>query len=174
MSFQRGVQLFDVACKRIQKLCTIKSPQTSIYSQKNYFGLKGVNIHVSINEEFFKKLSENHPYISICSYASQDYVGIIQNRDDSVTTIYDYGAIVIPDLRTRYLELGDIWWWESNRMIPINIFLKEDWGQFRYVVKTLLTKEVTLIAGHTVKLMDLASKRTKRKMVQLMRRPPAQ
>ena len=70
--------------------------------------------------------------------------------------------------------LAEQWWWESNRMIPINIFLKEDWGQFRYVVKTLLTKEVTLIAGHTVKLMDLASKRTKRKMVQLMRRPPAQ
>ena len=172
MSFQRGVQLFDVACKRIQKLRTIKSPQTSIYSQKNYFGLKGVNIHVSINEEFFKKLSENHPYISICSYASQDYVGIIQNRDDSVTTIYDYGAIVIPDLRTRYLELGDIWWWESNRTIPINIFLKEDWIIFKPYIRTFNNKSLDIVHGPIVSMNEFIKKRSKRRSITLVKRMP--
>ena len=54
-----------------------------------------VNIILMIQNEFFKKLSENHPFITICSYANQDYVGIVQNRDDVVTTIYDYGAIKI-------------------------------------------------------------------------------
>jgi hypothetical protein len=78
------------------------------------------------HNEFFKKLSDSHPFITICSYANQDYVGIVQNRDDAVTTIYDYGAIVDVTIKGKFLELGDVWWWESNRLIPINLFLKED------------------------------------------------
>jgi hypothetical protein len=127
-----------------------------------------------MGNDIFTKLTDKYPFITLCVYATTEYVGIIQNQDEIVTTIYDFGSILDLEDKRRFLELANVWWWESNRTIPINIFLKEDWGQFRYVVKTLLTKEVTLIAGHTVKLMDLASKRTKRKMVQLMRRPPAQ
>ena len=26
--------------------------------------------------------------------------------------------------RMKFLELGDVWWWESNRQIPIHLFLK--------------------------------------------------
>ena len=66
-----------------------------------------------IHNEFFKKLSENHPFITVCSYAGQDYVGIIQNRDDIVTTIYDYGSIIEPWIKEKFLELGDIWWWRA-------------------------------------------------------------
>ena len=84
-----------------------------------------------IHEEFFNKLSKNHPFITVCAYAGQDYVGIVQNRDDIVTTIYDYGSILEQDLRDKFLELGDIWWWESNRLIPINMFLKTEWSIFK-------------------------------------------
>ncbi len=86
-----------------------------------------VNITTMITNEFFNKLTSNHPFITICSYANQDYVGIVQNRDDIVTTIYDYGSIMESSIREKFLELGDIWWWESNRLIPINLFLKEEW-----------------------------------------------
>ena len=51
------------------------------------------------SEDFFKKLSDSHPFITVCHYASQDYVGIVQNRDDIVTTIYDYGSIVETELK---------------------------------------------------------------------------
>jgi hypothetical protein len=44
--------------------------------------------------DFFVKLTETHPFISVLQYAGADFVGIVQNRDDLVTTIYDYGAIV--------------------------------------------------------------------------------
>jgi hypothetical protein len=73
--------------------------------------------------------------------------------------------------RSKFIELAEQWWWESNRLIPINIFMKTDWTVFRYAAKTLLTKEVNIVAGHAVRLNDLASKRTKRKMVQLIRKP---
>jgi len=117
---------------------------------------------------------EKYPFFALLKYGDQEYVCIIQNQDIDVTTIYDFKSLKTEQHRADFVVLAEQWWWESNRMIPINIFLKDDWSQFRYVVKTLLTKEVIVIAGHTVKLMDLASKRTKRKMVQLMRRPPAQ
>lgn len=125
-----------------------------------------------MNEDFFNKLSENHPFITICSYSSQDYVGIIQNRDDNVTTLYDYGSIISPELRTRFLELGDVWWWESNRSIPINIFLKEEWLIFKPYIKTFNNKGLVIVHGPVVCMTDFTKKRAKRRSITLVKRMP--
>jgi hypothetical protein len=125
-----------------------------------------------MNEDFFNKLSENHPFITICSYSSQDYVGIIQNRDDTVTTLYDYGAIMQAELRAKFLELGDVWWWESNRSIPINIFLKEEWSIFKPYIKTFNNKGLDIIHGPIVCMTDFSKKRSKRRSITLVRRMP--
>ena len=122
--------------------------------------------------DFFKKLTESHPYISICTYASQDYVGIIQNRDDSVTTIYDYGAIVSPILKSRFLELGDIWWWESNRTIPINMFLKEEWSIFKPYIRTFNNKSLVVIHGPIISMNEFSKRRSKRKSITLVKKMP--
>lgn len=125
-----------------------------------------------MNDDFFKRLSENHPFITICSYSSQDYVGIIQNRDDNVTTMYDYGAIIQAELRAKFLELGDIWWWESNRSIPINIFLKEEWMIFKPYIKTFNNKGLEIIHGPVVCMTDFTKKRAKRRSITLVKRMP--
>jgi hypothetical protein len=125
-----------------------------------------------MNEDFFNKLSENHPFITICSYSSQDYVGIIQNRDDNVTTLYDYGSIVSPELRAKFLELGDIWWWESNRSIPINIFLKEEGLIFKPYIKTFNNKGLVIVHGPVVCMTDFTKKRAKRRSITLVKRMP--
>lgn len=125
-----------------------------------------------MNEEFFRKLSENHPFITICTYSNQDYVGIIQNRDDAVTTIYDYGAIVQPELKAKFLELGDVWWWESNRSIPINIFLKEEWLVFKPYIKTFNNKGLNIVHGPVVCMTDFTKKRAKRRSITLVKRMP--
>ena len=122
-----------------------------------------------IQNEFFKKLSENHPFITVCSYANQDYVGIVQNRDEMVTTIYDYGSIIDTAIKEKFLELGEIWWWESNRKIPINIFLKQEMQLFRSYIKTFSSKDIEIIFGPTVNLGEIAEKRIKRKSIQLVR-----
>ena len=124
------------------------------------------------SNDFFKKLTENHPFITVCSYASQDYVGIIQNRDDMVTTIYDYGSIVEPELKAKFLELGDIWWWESNRTIPINLFLKQDWNIFKPYVKTFNNKSLVILHGPVVSINDFLKKRTKRRSITMVKRLP--
>lgn len=120
--------------------------------------------------DFFKKLSDNHPFITVCSYASQDFVGIIQNRDDMVTTMYDYGSILTADLKSRFLELGDVWWWESNRTIPINLFLKNDWAIFKPYIRTFNNKSLEILHGPVVSMTDFTKKRAKRKSITLVKR----
>jgi hypothetical protein len=123
-----------------------------------------------LQNDFFKRLSDNHPFITVCSYSGQDYVGIIQNRDEVVTTIYDYGAIVHSELRERFLELGEIWWWESNRLVPINMFLKEDWGIFKPYLRTFNNKSLDIIHGPICSISELSKKKSKRKSITLVRR----
>ena len=120
--------------------------------------------------DFFQKLSENHPFITVCTYANLEYVGIVQNRDDTVTTFYDYGSIVNQDLKSMFLELGDNWWWESNRLIPINIFLKDDWTIFRPYLKTFNNKGLEILHGPATSMNELAKKRIKRKSITLVKR----
>ena len=123
-----------------------------------------------IQNEFFTKLTTTHPFITVCSYAGQDYVGIVQNRDEVVTTIYDYGAILEQEIRDKFLELGDVWWWESNRGIPINLFLKQDWTPFRVVLRTMNSKDVEIKLGPYVSLKEMSSKRSKRRSITLVRK----
>lgn len=113
---------------------------------------------------------EKYPFFALIRYSDQEFICIIQNQDSDVTTIYDYSILKTEQDRMDFLALAEQWWWESNRLIPINIFIGDDWIKFRYAAKTLLSKEVTIMAGHTVRLNDLAAKRTKRKMIQLVRR----
>lgn len=118
-----------------------------------------------------KDIEENFPFISVVGYGGNEYVGIIINQDQTVTSMY-----VFTDLRTEiekkaFLEMGEAWWWESNRMIPINIFLKQEMEYFRYVIMTMNSKDVRVVTGPCVNLNNLSIKRVKRKNVQLVRKP---
>jgi hypothetical protein len=125
-----------------------------------------------LNHDFFKKLTLSHPFITVCSYANQDYVGIVQNRDDIVTTIYDYGAIADPTEKEKFLELGEIWWWESNRLIPINLFLKESWAIFKPYIRTFNNKSLAILHGPVCSMNELSQKKSKRRSITLVRKFP--
>ncbi len=121
-------------------------------------------------KDFFIKLSETHPFITVLQYAGQDFVGIVQNKDDLVTTIYDYGAIVETELKEKFLELGDVWWWESNRQIPIHLFLKQEWILFKPFLRTFNNKSLVFVHGPVVSMTDFQKKRVKRKTITLVKR----
>jgi hypothetical protein len=125
-----------------------------------------------MNKEIFEKLNEKYPFITLCVYSSQEYVGIIQNRDDAITTIYDFGSIVNLEAKQLFLELANIWWWESNRSIPINIFLKKEWEPFRIYIRTFANKDLEILHGPVCSLAELARKKSKRKSITLVRRMP--
>ena len=79
---------------------------------------------------------ENYPFVSCIKSNNIEYVGIIINFDEYISSIYDISSIRSNDERKLFLELGEIWWWESNRRIPINIFLKQEMQLFKYTIKT--------------------------------------
>ena len=66
--------------------------------------------------------------------------------------------------------MGDVWWWESNRLIPINIFLRKEVEQFKYCIMTMNSKDVKVSVGPTVNLNNMSIKRVKRKNVQLIKK----
>jgi len=106
----------------------------------------------------------------LCRYATTEYVGIIQNQDEAITTIYDFGAIQDVAAKRVFLDLANIWWWESNRTIPINIFLKGDWDQFRPYVRTFTNRDLVILHGPVCSLAEMSRRRSKRKSITLVRR----
>jgi hypothetical protein len=116
-------------------------------------------------------LQENFPFISVINHVDKEYVGIIINQDAQVTSMYDYVAIRSEDEKRRFLELGEAWWWESNRQIPINIFLSKEIIEFRYVIRNFSTKDVKVMLGPVTSLNDIIVKRIKRKSITLVRKP---
>ena len=122
-----------------------------------------------MGNNIFEKLAEKYPFITLCVYASTEYVGIIQNQDDYITTIYDFGAIQNIETKQKFLELANIWWWESNRTIPINIFLKEDWDLFKPYLRTFTNKDLEILHGPVCSLSEMGRKKSKRKSITLVR-----
>jgi hypothetical protein len=118
-----------------------------------------------------ENIQEQLPFISVLHYGEAEFVGIIINQDQFVTSFYDLSTIKTPEERTIFLDIGEAWWWESNRQIPINIFLRTEIAPFKYAIKTFNSKDVRIILGPVVNLMNMTLKRVKRKSVQLVRTP---
>ena len=118
-----------------------------------------------------KDIQENFPFLSVVTYGGNEYIGIIINQDATVTSMYIYTDIRSELEQRAFLELGEAWWWESNRMIPINIFLRSEIEPFRYCIMTMNSKDVNVAIGPCVNLNNLTVKRIKRKSVQLVRKP---
>jgi len=117
-----------------------------------------------------EQMLEQYPFLSYIKYPTADYIGIIQNHDTDIVSMYAFNKLRTDQDKLGFLEAAEIWWWESNRLIPINIFLKDSWNPFRYSTVTLTTKDIKDQQGHIVSIAKLAERRTKRRVVQLVKR----
>ena len=113
-------------------------------------------------------LQEHFPFLTLFQYANDELIGIIQNSGKNVTSIYVYNLIKIPEQKKHFLDLAQIWWAESNRKIPINLFFKQDFDMFEPFAQNFVTKELKIISGHIVSLEELNAKRIKRKRVEVV------
>jgi hypothetical protein len=127
--------------------------------------------YLALSEEN-QLLLKRYPFVSCISYGGRGYIGIVQNLDDVLTSFYDFGSLRTTDQRTEFLKLGETWWWESNRKIPINLFLKTDWEKFRFSLRVFNSRDARLEYGPSVNLRDLVQKRYKRRSVTLIRKVP--
>ena len=115
-------------------------------------------------------IQSNYPFLTLIKVAKEEYLGIVQNCDQRVISLYSY-ATLPRELKSAFLDYGKTWWWESNRKLPINIFIGNDFQIFRKYLMTFAVKEAAVQFGPTVQLSDLtANKRIRRKTVQLLRR----
>lgn len=117
-----------------------------------------------------KDIEDKFPFLSVVTYGGNEYVGIVCNQDNFITSMYVYSELQ-PMHTNLFLEMGETWWWESNRMIPINIFLRKEMDKFRYALVNMNSKDVKIVHGPTVNLKNLTLKRVKRRSVQLIKKP---
>lgn len=117
----------------------------------------------------YEQLLEQYPFLTVISYAGNEYLGIIQNIDTQIASMYVFDRITEKEDKIRFLELGDTWWWETNRRLPINIALIGKW-QFQYCIQSFNVKQMEIVAGPEVKLSNSITKRIKRRSINLMKK----
>lgn len=123
-----------------------------------------------MDKKFLKTLNDQYPFLTLCVYAGNEYVGVVQNQDHLVTTIYDFGSLQGNAAKKTFLDLAGIWWWESNRSVPINIFLKHDWEQFRPLLRTFSNRDLEIVLGPVCSLANISRRKPKRRSITLVRR----
>lgn len=119
--------------------------------------------------EDFQELNQKYPYLSYIRFLNEDIVGIIQNLDNQILSMFVYNRLTTNNEKIAFLEYGRIWWEDSNQQIPISIFIKEDFAQFQKILHCFPKKDIKEIYGPTVSLEQNFAKRIKRKKIQLIR-----
>ena len=115
-------------------------------------------------------LQQRYPFLSVVEYLNQEYLGIVQQADQQFISIYAWDDNWTDMRKKRFLVCGETWWWESNRKIPINIFLKDEWQPFKPYLKTFNNKSLTIIHGPTTSISELTKRRIKRRSITLVKR----
>lgn len=116
------------------------------------------------------EILEAHPYLSYGIMLDVHYVGVIQNSDNQLLSMYILDAIPA-DIRKSFLDMCETWWWGSNRQIPVNIFIGPQFREFRPYLKHFSRKDFQLLAGPAVSLQETIARRVRKRQVTLIRRP---
>ena len=113
---------------------------------------------------------ERLPFITGIRYSNEEYYGIVVNYDNTILTLYDLSKM--PDQKTRqeFVNLGETWWWESNRQLPIDVFLHHEMKSFQPFLTTVVMKDVEHLFGPMTSLQNLLKKRIKRRGIQLVKK----
>lgn len=117
----------------------------------------------------YQELLEQYPFLSVISYAGNEYIGIIQNVDTQIASMYVYDRLRTTEEKTVFLQLGEEWWWETNRKLPINIALLNRFP-FQYTCQSFSVKQMEIIAGPEVRLSNSITKRIKRRSINLVKK----
>lgn len=131
------------------------------------------HINIIMDDKKIEWIQENYPFFSCVRYGKKEfneYLGIVINTDNVITSMYNWEAIPTPELRKQFIELGEQWWWESNRLIPINLFLGSQITPYRDWILNMNSKDVKITWGPETSLNNIVQKRIKRRSIQLVRK----
>lgn len=114
-----------------------------------------------------QEILEKFPFLTWATYDGEEYIGIVGNSDNQLVSMYIFSIIPTPELKKLFLVLGEEWWWETNRLTPINISLKDRWKVFKPYMKTFAMKEFNIHCGPCTSIDKISTKRMKRKNIKL-------
>ena len=60
-----------------------------------------------------KDIEDKFPFLSVVTYGGNEYVGIVCNQDNFITSMYVYSELQTDRHRDLFLEMGETWWWEG-------------------------------------------------------------
>lgn len=113
------------------------------------------------------------PFLTHIKYLNRDYVGIVQNSDVNFVHMYVIESAWNAEQKVEFMNCGELYWWGSNRQIPINVFLGMRFKPFSPYLKSFSQKEVNVMQGPMPSLDALINKRSKKRTVQLVKTAPA-
>src|SRR5210317_1697055 len=113
---------------------------------------------------------DEYPFLSLIKIQKNEYVGIIQHTDKNFISFYDYHNLTNQQDKIQFLKLGEEWWWESNRTIPINLFFNRDFEIFKKYIKSFTTKDVEIVFGPATSLNNVQKKRIIRRNISLVKK----
>jgi|TARA_B000000609_G_C24125574_1_gene322177 hypothetical protein len=117
-----------------------------------------------------EELQEKFPFLTGIEFSQEEFVGIVQNKDAQILSFYDIEKCRNDEEKKVLLELGDLWWWESNRLLPIDVFLFQEMQEFRHCLRTFVLKETEVLFGPVTSMQNILKKRIKRRTVQLVKK----
>jgi hypothetical protein len=117
-----------------------------------------------------KEILEKFPFLSICMTGGEEILGIIQNYTSTLASVYVYNVLNCTEDKQEFLELGEEWWWQSNRSLPINLVIGPKFKKFSYCLRTYNVKDFEILHGDAVSLQNIITKRIKRRQIQLVQK----
>ena len=117
-----------------------------------------------------EELQEKFPFLTGIEFSQEEFVGIVQNKDAQILSFYDIEKCRNDEEKKVLLELGDLWWWESNRLLPIDVFLFQEMQEFRHCLRTFVLKETEVLFGPVTSMQNILKKRIKSRTVQLVKK----
>src|SRR4051812_29441498 len=110
-----------------------------------------------------QRILTKFPFLTYGVMNNISYLGVVQNADSQLISVYDLNAIPTKELRQDFLQCADSWWWGSNRQIPINIFLKDRFRFYRTFLKHFSRKDFLILAGPIVSLQETIARRVRKR-----------
>lgn len=117
------------------------------------------------------QILEKFPFLTYGLMQGEEYLGIIQNSDNQFVSMYILDLIPDEAGRKLLLEFGHEWWWDSNRNVPINVFIKDPrFKSFRSCLRMFSAKDFEIVQGPTVSLAETMNRRIRKRQVVLVRK----
>jgi len=109
------------------------------------------------------------PFITVLECDGEEYIGVLKIKSKQYITLYCFNNM--PEAKQKELILlAQQWWWQSNRAIPISLFMREEMEEYEKYTLRFNTDACTNVQGPVISLSELPTKRIKRRNIALKRK----